>query len=1119
MAGAGERSGEPPGAPVLRRLFSWILHSCGGLIAAALMVVPLIAGMGIARLTTGPVPLDIFLGEVQQLLASALPGYQLTVGHAELAWNGWSEPVQLRAREVSVVPPGSSDRMMLPAVGFSFDFAQALKGVVAPTRLSLFSPELKLVLTPRGTFDLDIGTLANALPPAGDGAATLPPSGEGAGNSAELSGAGAAPAPDAIAQLLGVLDGGEGGGRLSGAHLRAVRIIDAHLIIDDQRRGTEWEATHTTLGFSRDAQGLVATLDADLQLAGRTVTIAGRARYDAASGSVLANLNFDNFSPAALAPKLPDVPQLTMLDMPIGGSGAFTFTRGLVLQRAVAHIDGQNGLLSAGKYFQQPLGIDSLSGAVEADMAMRTFTFSDVKLHSGDAVVTANGRLEPYSDKGWTLVADAGADGVAMNDLTQYWPVDASPHAREWVTGNLLDGIVPHAEIHVVASQGDQGDVWVRRLDGFIDVNNLSVHYLRPMPPVEHVNGRASFNATTMEIAVESGTLGTIAVQPSHLTISDLGAPPGRNEHMDMQIITSGPVVEMLRLVNHPRLALLKKLGLDPEQVSGDAGVNLKLSFPLLNDLPMEEIAVGAAANIKNATVSDTVAPLSLTAGDLALTVDGSGLQVKGAAQLDGRPAKIEWKEDFRHGTQTPRTLSVEMTADQELLMRRWGLATAPWLMGPVPVKLGYRQSADKTQRLDLVGDLTQSTLSLPQLGWSKQPGTAGEVSASLLIDDKGIEGVPSFNIAIGGDQLAGSVLLQNGSTLRQLRLDRAKLGPDDFSAIVDRQPGVYNVRLSGKALDLRPLLADKPAPEGQTEQERKAAEAKAIEEAKAAAARRAAGKSDVINAELDLASLTFKDKMALTAVKGRIRLIDGLLMGADVKAASSSGTPVEFSVTPQDANSVGRPMRVATDDAGAVLRDFGLTDNVTGGKLTIEGLMHEDNDRPDKTLIEGRLWMTDYRLVRAPLLARIVKAATLGGIGDLLEGSGLSFARLETQYSWNSPYLTIDGLRTSGGNLGVTAQGVLDTKAKTIELNGQVVPALAVNSFLQNTIGRIPLIGSIVTGTSGGGLVATTYSVRGGFDNAEVNVNPFSTLTPGFLRDLFFVPAPVKAPTTSGGG
>jgi uncharacterized protein YhdP len=89
---------------------------------------------------------------------------------------------------------------------------------------------------------------------------------------------------------------------------------------------------------------------------------------------------------------------------------------------------------------------------------------------------------------------------------------------------------------------------------------------------------------------------------------------------------------------------------------------------------------------------------------------------------------------------------------------------------------------------------------------------------------------------------------------------------------------------------------------------------------------------------------------------------------------------------------------------------------------------------------------------------------------------------------------------RASGSALGITANGVIDLSAETIDLNGTLVPAYAVNSL----VGRIPVIGDILVGGPGGGIFAANYRIDGPFEDPRVSINPLSTIAPGFLRNLF---------------
>ena len=83
---------------------------------------------------------------------------------------------------------------------------------------------------------------------------------------------------------------------------------------------------------------------------------------------------------------------------------------------------------------------------------------------------------------------------------------------------------------------------------------------------------------------------------------------------------------------------------------------------------------------------------------------------------------------------------------------------------------------------------------------------------------------------------------------------------------------------------------------------------------------------------------------------------------------------------------------------------------------------------------------------------------------------------------------------------LGITFEGTIDRKNRTLDLNGHVIPAYLVNSL----VGKIPLVGEIIAGGKGQGIVSATYKVTGSFDQPLTSVNPLSVLTPGFTRKLF---------------
>src|SRR5258708_9286389 len=76
------------------------------------------------------------------------------------------------------------------------------------------------------------------------------------------------------------------------------------------------------------------------------------------------------------------------------------------------------------------------------------------------------------------------------------------------------------------------------------------------------------------------------------------------------------------------------------------------------------------------------------------------------------------------------------------------------------------------------------------------------------------------------------------------------------------------------------------------------------------------------------------------------------------------------------------RNFRLSSGDFGGLLRVLGLSDNVTGGQIEIAG--HAE-DKGARRVFAGKVDGSNYRVVNAPLFARLLSVASFSRIGGLL--------------------------------------------------------------------------------------------------------------------------------------
>src|SRR5262249_48933209 len=113
----------------------------------------------------------------------------------------------------------------------------------------------------------------------------------------------------------------------------------------------------------------------------------------------------------------------------------------------------------------------------------------------------------------------------------------------------------------------------------------------------------------------------------------------------------------------------------------------------------------------------------------------------------------------------------------------------------------------------------------------------------------------------------------------------------------------------------------------------------------------------------------------------------------------------------------------------------------------------------------------------------------------------------LQFDFTAQDGKVTLRQMRTYGGAVGINADGVADLNADTLDVRGTLVPAYTLN----NILGNIPIIGSLLQVGEGQRLFAGSFSVSGSVNDPQVSVNPLTALAPGFLRNLF-LPGPPSA-------
>tara|TARA_B100000586_G_scaffold158963_1_gene115694 strand:- start:2919 stop:4760 length:1842 start_codon:yes stop_codon:yes gene_type:complete len=182
--------------------------------------------------------------------------------------------------------------------------------------------------------------------------------------------------------------------------------------------------------------------------------------------------------------------------------------------------------------------------------------------------------------------------------------------------------------------------------------------------------------------------------------------------------------------------------------------------------------------------------------------------------------------------------------------------------------------------------------------------------------------------------------------------------------------------------------------------------------------------------------------------------------------------------------------LEVYSDIAVLLLNDYKFFQGLEGGNLIYVSKFNKKNS-------SNVLTINNFKLNKAPTLAKLLTLADLKGLTDTLKGDGIAFDTLAIKYESNPAKMDIKEIFMIGPSISILIEGYVEKKSGLISLRGTLVPAKTLNTI----ISKIPLVGNILVGSKvGEGVFGISFKIKGLPNDLKTTVNPVKTLTPRFI-------------------
>lgn len=970
--------------------------------------------------------------------------YVANYSEASVDWRDWSQFGLLQIKNVTVTGHDGTVFAALPAMYVSFDPLALLTHRHSLNTILLYKPKLFFARDVNKVVRLGVESDTAAIP---------------------------------MANLLAFFSDGDDGAVNLNAPLPFRRLVidRATLTFTDTVTGSSAVSSSATFKLARSSGGLEASVTLPFIYNNAPGSIDASLRRFSRHRQHVMNAALDHV-PAQIICLVAVCPDGMDVTGTISGKASVSLNDAAQPIEANADLAVENAVVTAPEIFAEPLVI--AHGLVQAQVSeeMHQVQLSRMALSLADTAleITGKGWREAA---GWNVHVQAlGTKPLEITKLYKYWPLPLAPKSREWVLGSMKAGRGDAMTLTVKLAPADFTAPVLpdTAVDANLAAQGMTVEYLPGFPLMKNVNGNVHFTGTSIRIDTTSGSAMTgTALQHATILFPDLnkeGTP------IEITAALQAPAKDAATILGLKYFTFDDPLHLNPDTIKGSVDAVLKLKFnafsqEVASDKPRQpdeidfsHVDYDIATNLHDIAQEKFVGKIDVAGVSGPLTASNAGMDFDGSLLLGGATA-LKFSAKQKSGEDVVVNASGSIGHAQLL---QFGVPDAGYISeGTASVKAEMIARRDDLLITHADLDLKDLAVKIPELSWHKKRGVPGTLSIEHDTNKAGQGTDYRFHAKADDLVIAGATISTDAKgALVAINAPSVKTAHNDFTANYRTRADGFDVSLSGKRLDASTsyakndsgLLKDFPP----------------------------------IRLTLDLAELVLDPHMPIANLKGFLHCNTQRCDAANIRATIGKGTL--SAVIDQKAGA--RQLQLLSNNAGDLLRAVSFTDRLYGGGMELKG-SYDDSKHPP--LFVGRTIVTNFKLKNSAILARILSIGSLTGLSNALTGDGIAFNKFAASVGQQSGVIVVKEGAAHGTAMGITVGGTIDTTSAKLQLKGVVVPAYALNSL----IGKIPIVGALAGG-EGEGLIAFNYNVDGTYDNPDVNVNPLSGLTPGFLRGIF---------------
>lgn len=1016
------------------------------IIGIALLLVLLVAGSALVWLITGPRAVPYFEDYITQYLEQVAPGYHVKVAEHQLSWEGFEHAIMLEAKDIRLFDEAHREALHVPHVSVGFNMLHLLYGRLMPKELFLHDAVLKIPQPIPDSLPMAQANQEHASPLV----------------------------YHSVTRLLDLL----GDTQQKGRALERLAIRNTQIVFTrpDGKTTFKWLIRNASgkVISSRDRNTLFAA-DIDSVLHGTPLPLRFESMLSQ-RGTMNMRLLFHDFEPHMFMSHVPqgvpyDIAFLRNSRVTLTGAVGVTLNADGALQLVDLHIDNARGSVALDTYYDSPLQLSffSFKGSMSESFQLFNVEHFEADFDGPRLKLSGMANVDPVDTM---VISDIEVANLPLAQLKTLWPASQAPDVRAWVLEHIHDGVIPHASgsLSLSSAKLAKGILDPKSVDASLHLENTRFRYHDSLPDITIPSARFDFSGDQLVVDIPNAQQADSSVRNVQVVVPFSSDPTARTT---VSGYAKGPTTDLAAIQVAFTGSSVPLLGTDITTIEGQAETEFSLSIPM--DVGAMHYSV--QSKLSEVRLNGLLNRMDLSKGSLELNLTHDAVEVSGIALMNSIPTSVRLRQSFTDVVD--EAFQAKYLFKSHVSMRelaQLGFPEVPFVKHKFDLGMAITEKNNGNIDFLVQADFVDADIALPVVSWEKPAGVAAdlEIKASLS-KDHSVE-VHDFTLRSEGLEAIGSGHFSDSK--QQLLVEQFTLGQTDIRIDFSSREHGYHLYLSGPSLDLATLpVSDMLRSSGK--------------------------KGGMVDIRAAIKQVLLHNGVHLNNLTGNLYCAYSGCYTARLDAELQSGQFVQLDLQPSGQAGV-QTLSVTSDNGGLLFKAFDLSNNVAGGKLTINATLTSDAEQ--RSMMKGAALLTDFHAIKTTVLAKLITVASLStDIVDLLNGKGIPFSKFNIPFVWKDNVITLDKAKGHGGSIGISVDGSVFMAENRLDLSGNIIPAYGINNLLgkSSDVPIVGLVGDILTG-GGEAVVATRYTIQGSFKEPDVTVNPLSMLTPGILRGIF---------------